>query len=271
MRSDVVRRTVAAILEAMEYALTAEELARKDGLLQRLDPRVKVVGSAVLIIAAALAQRLAMIGVIFLIALALAAASRVPPSTLAKRGWLGASLFTGLLAIPAIFITPGQVACVLPMLGWPITWAGLKSAAFLIARVETAVTLSLLLVLCTPWAHVLKALRVLGVPAVPVVILGMTYRYIFLLLQTAREMLESRESRAIGRLNGGERRRIAAAGIGVLLGRTLELSDEVYLAMQSRGFRGEIDTLDDFRMAYRDWLALAFLCACAAIAFMAGR
>lgn len=88
-------------------------------------------------------------------------------------------------------------------------------------------TLSLLLVLSTPWAQVLKALRALFVPSVLVVILGMTYRYIFLLMQTAREMLESRQSRTVGRLTGSERRRVATASVGVLLGKTMELSSEV--------------------------------------------
>jgi energy-coupling factor transporter transmembrane protein EcfT len=31
-----------------------------------------------------------------------------------------------------------------------------------------------------------------------------------------------------------------------LLSRTLHLSNEVYLAMQARGFRGEVFILDDF-------------------------
>ena len=37
----------------MEHALDAEEIAKSNGLLQRLDPRIKVVGILVLIIAAA--------------------------------------------------------------------------------------------------------------------------------------------------------------------------------------------------------------------------
>ncbi len=259
------------LLAAMEYALSAEEIARKDGLLQRLDPRVKVAGLAALIVAAALAQKLAVIGVIFVAALMLAALSRVPAKSLAQRGWIGALLFTGLIALPAVFITPGDVACRLPLLDWPITRTGLKSATFLIARAEAAVTLSLLLALSTPWAHVLKALRALFVPSVVVVILGMTYRYIFLLMQTAREMIESRQSRTVGRLTGGERRRVATASVGVLLGKTMELSSEVYLAMQSRCFHGEVDTLDDFRMHPRDWIALGLMLAGALIAFLIGR
>jgi cobalt ECF transporter T component CbiQ len=259
------------MLGAMEYALAADDLARVDGLLQRLDPRVKIVGLFSLIIAASLSRKLEIIGGIFLVALGLAILSRIPLLILAKRGWITALLFTGFIAAPSIFITPGNIIYRLPLLGWTVTAQGLTSATFLIGRVETSVTLSLLLVLCTPWTTVLKALRVLCVPAVFIVILGMTYRYIFLLLQKSREMLEARQSRMVGELDSRQSRRLAVAGIVVLLGKTFELSSEVYLAMLSRGFRGDVDTLDEFSMTGRDWVGILVLPGLAALAIYFGK
>src|SRR4029078_7212211 len=128
-----------------------------------------------------------------------------------------------------------------------------------------------LLILCTPWAQVLKALRVLRVPVVFVVILGMTYRYIFLMLQTAQDMFESRQSRMVGTLDGAERRRLAGASVGVLLSKSIQLSRDVYIAMLSRGYRGEVYTLDDFQMRGRDWVALAVLLGIAVLASWLGR
>jgi cobalt/nickel transport system permease protein len=270
-RVGFVERTIGGLAAAMERALYAEELAKIDGLLQRLDPRVKVVGLLALVVAAALSRQIVVILGLFGVAIVLALLSRVPIRTLATRVWAGALLFTGMLALPAIFITPGQVVYRLPLLGWPITSQGLGAAAYLITRVETAATFSLLLILCTPWAQVLKALRVLRVPVVFVVILGMTYRYIFLMLQTAQDMFESRQSRMVGRLSGADQRRLAAASVGVLLSKSIQLSGDVYLAMLSRGFRGEIYTLDDFQMQVRDWIALAGLLCIAALAFWLGR
>jgi cobalt/nickel transport system permease protein len=270
-RAGFVERTIRGLAAAMERALYAEELAKADGLLQRCDPRVKVLGLLALVVAAALARNLVVILGLFGVAIALALLSRVPIRTLAARVWVGALLFTGMLALPAIFITPGEVIYRLPLLGWPITAQGLRAAAYLITRVETTATLALLLILCTPWAQVLKALRVLRVPVVFVVILGMTYRYIFLMLQTAQDMFESRQSRMVGHLSGADQRRLAGASVGVLLSKSIQLSSDVYLAMLSRGFRGEIYTLDDFQMQVRDWLALAGLLAVAVLAFWLGR
>jgi cobalt ECF transporter T component CbiQ len=268
---NIAGRRIAHMLTAMEYAFSAEEIARRNGLLQRLDPRVKLVGLMALIVAATLSRKLSVIVAIFAAGALLAALSHVPMKTLLKRGWIGALIFSGLIAAPAVFITPGDIAYRLPPLGTPVTWAGLKSAAFLIARAETAVTLSLLLALCTEWAHALKALRAIGVPASLVVILGMTRRYIFLLLGAARDLLEARQSRSVGVMPPSDERRHVSATIGVLLGKSLQLSDEVHLAMLSRGFRGEVRTMDEFVMRPRDWIALAAFAAAALGAIWMGK
>ncbi len=99
----------------------------------------------------------------------------------------------------------------------------------------------------------------------------MTYRYVFLLLSTAREMLDSRRSRLVGNLPGPERRRLLVGAAGVLLAKSLQLSGDVYLAMRSRGFRSEVYVLDDFRMNARDWMALVFFSGLGAAALWGGR
>ena len=73
-----LERTLASFLNAVEHALDAEELAKADGLLQRLDPRIKVIGILALIIAAAMAHKLWVIGAVFAIALI---ARRCPPAS----------------------------------------------------------------------------------------------------------------------------------------------------------------------------------------------
>jgi cobalt ECF transporter T component CbiQ len=266
-----LEHTLAGFLSALEHAMEAEDLAKARGLLQRLDPRVKVAGILLLIIAVATAHKLSVIGAVFAVALVLAVSSRVSPWLLAKRVWIPILLFTGIIALPAPFVVPGRVVAHLPALGWTVTAQGLLSAGYLVSRVETASTLSVLLILSTPWTRVLKALRVLRVPVVVVVVLGMAYRYIFLLIDSARDMLESRRSRMVGVLPGAESRRLAAASVGVLMSKTLQLSGDVYSAMLARGFRGEVYLLDDFRTVALDWIMLLVFAALAAGAVYWGR
>lgn len=265
-----IERTVGSLADALEYAALAETHAGNGGLLQSLDPRVKLIGLLGLILTAVSVGRVVVSVFILAVAVALALFSRIPLRLLATRVWIGVLLFTGIIAFPAIFMTPGEPLARVPVLHWTASWQGAHAAFRLVTRAETAATLAILLVLTTPWTHVLKAMRVFRVPVVMVVILGMTHRYIFLLLHTAGDFFEARRCRLVGELDARARRKMIAASAGVLFGRSLQLSEDVFAAMQSRGFRGEVYTMDDFLMKPRDWGALAAFVALALAAFRAG-
>jgi cobalt ECF transporter T component CbiQ len=259
-------RLAGGLVRVIDHALDADDLARRDGLLQRLDPRVKLAGLLGLIVVAVFVKSLAVLAGLFLVSVALALPSHVTLSRLVKQIWLKVLAFAILIALPAVFLVPGTVIARLPVLLWPVTLQGVRSASFLIGRAETAATYALLLILCTPWPHVLKALRIFRAPIVLVVILGMTYRYIFVLLESASRMFESRRSRMVGPLSPRDRRRVATATAGVLLDKALRLSTDVQLAMFARGYRGEVRLIDDFRTTPIDWLALAGFAAIASAA-----
>jgi cobalt/nickel transport system permease protein len=269
-RSTFVEKSLADISHALEQTLFAEKIAQKEGLLQHLDARIKVLALILLLLAVGLSHNLAILLGLYLLLLGLAWASAVPMVFYIKRVWLFMPFFTGIVAIPALFITPGPALVHLP-LGLVITQSGLVSALFLLLRVGTSVSAAVLLVLSTPWNTVLKALGVMRLPDVVVLILGMTYRYIYLFLQAANEMFLSRQSRILRRLDGASERRLVAASAGTLLNRSLQLSSEVYLAMQSRGFRGTPRTMDTFQMQGRDWFFAALTLMITAAAIWLGR
>ncbi len=231
-------------------AMLSERIAHQRGLLQSLDPRVRVVGLFSLVLAVTLCHRIAAVAALFFVAVILGAFSKVNPGMLAKRVWWVVLVFTGVIALPAIFITPGIMVGAVGRL--TISEQGLRAAGLLILRVETAVTFTALLVLCTPWNQLLKALRALRVPREVIVMLAMTYRYVFLLVETATQMFESRRSRTVGVLAPAEQRRMATRTAGVLLSKSIDMSNEVYLAMQSRGFSGEVQVLSDLRVTAWD-------------------
>ncbi len=260
-----IERTIAHLVRASERAAIAEQAAFSQGALQSVDPRVKVAGLFALIVVVAASRRLRVIAALFVVAVILSAISRVRMPRLAGWVWVPALLFTGAIALPAVFLTPGSPVA------FAMTKQGLRAAAFLIGRAETAATFSALLVLTTPWPWVLKALRIFRFPVILVAILGMTYRYIFVILQTALEMFEARKSRTVGVLPPAERRRLASSAAGVLLSKSVHMSEEVHLAMRSRGFRGEIYLLQDFRARATDWGWLAGFAALAAAALWWGR
>lgn len=266
----VIEHTLHEISATLERSLFAEEVSLRQGFLQSLDARVKVIVTLALLIAVSLSRSLAVIAALYLLALLLAWRSAIPAGFFIKRVWLVLPFFTGMLVLPALFIIPGPALVSLP-LGLTITQTGLNSALFLLLRVSTSVSLALLLVLTTSWNGVLSALSVLKVSDVFILILGMTYRYIYLLLHTANDMFLSRKSRTVGRLSGAENRKMIAAISGALLNKSLNMSGEVYLAMQSRGFRGAITPLKPFHMQARDWLWLAIFIGITLLAIFLGR
>lgn len=239
------------------HARAAEETTEAGGPLQAIDPRIKVAGLLALIIAATATRSLTTLAILLATAVLMALASRIPIARLAWQVWLGVLLFTGALALPAIFLVQGDAIAQLPLTGWTVTAQGLRSALFLLGRAETSATLAALLILTTPWPHVLKALSSLGVPDAIVAVLGMTYRYIFVLLQSASDLMEARRSRIMSAMDRAARRRLLFTTMAVLLSKSFATAQEVHIAMIARGYRGRVHLLHDFRTRGQDWMFLA--------------
>lgn len=270
-RGRFVEKTITGLLTAGQQALFAESVALRNGLLQRLDPRVKIAGLGALIITAVSVRRVWVLIALFGFGVVCALASGISPRLLATRVWLTVLAFTGTLALPALFFGSGAALWHIPFFDWTIYANGMRSAIFLILRAETTATFSLLLILTTLWNRLLRSLRFFRVPAATVAVVSMTYRYIFVFLESAKNTLEARQTRLVGHLEPELERRFAAASVGVLLDKTLQLSGDVYLAMEARGFRGEIRLLDDLHMRGQDWWQLSALLGVALLAFGIGR
>lgn len=228
--------------------------------MQSLDPRVKVLSSVSFIVTVGLLRDFRLLAAVFPVILILALLSKILAGFFLKRVLLFVPLFTIVIAIPALFITRGD-----PL--WSIagrvviTEQGLGSAEMLVLRVTDSLSFGVLLILTTPWNNLLKALRWFHVPSVLVDILGMTYRYIYLLLHNTNSMLLARRSRVLGSLPGSENRRWLGRALTTTLVKTHYLSESVYLAMLSRGYQGEIRVIDELKMRRRDvwWSIFAAL------------
>lgn len=272
-------RTVTGIAAALKASVFSEKLAARDGLLQGMDPRMKTVCLLALLLAAALSRHPSVLAALYVLTVILAAASMIPVSYFIKRVWLFVPIFAGIIILPSLFnvVRDGDPLLVIWDFGrevrlgpWSlgeslaITRQGLYGGIMLLLRVAVSVSLAVLLALTTRWSDLLKALRVFHVPRVFILILSMTYRYIYLLLTLATDMFTARRSRSVGTVRSGEERRFAAAGVGTLLGKSHALSEDVYEAMISRGYTGEPESVRRFSMSGSDWLmgmALLFVAA----------
>jgi cobalt/nickel transport system permease protein len=268
-----LERTIAEVAGSIERAVFTEEHARKPGWLQRIDPRAKLGMFVALVLAAGLSNALPVLIGLYVIILFAARASRVPFDFFVRRVWLGIPFFAGVVILPSIFFAPGPRLFDLAL--GPLHLApsipGLTGAVVFVARVGVSVSLAVLLVLTTPWADVLKSLQALRVPQVFILLLSMTYRYIFLFFRTMNGMFEARKSRVVGRTTGNEQRGWITGSMMSLLNRSFKMSNDVYAAMMARGFTGAIRSYTTYRMQTADWVALAGAVALAAVALLAGR
>jgi len=258
--SERLLRTLAAWLQR---AMGDDELARRPGLLQALDARVKLVTLLALITTAALATRVTVLGILLAVALALVWASRVGLGRFALRAWTFIPLFTALIMLPALFdvVTPGRPLVALWSQGapfWPlprelaVTAPGLFVFARLVLRVTVVVSFGVLLSVTTPWADLLRALRAVGVPRGLVFVLAVAYRYVFTLVRLAQDMAVARTSRLVGPVSAGEDRRFLGGAVAALFGKSQAVSEQVYQAMVARGYTGDVRTLDTWSLRRLD-------------------
>jgi cobalt/nickel transport system permease protein len=262
-------RSLRAVAGLMEEFFFAEHYSQKDGLLQKLDPRVKLVTLLLWVVLVSLLHSLPWILGLYGVCVGLALLSRVPLSFFIRRVWLVLPLFAGVIALPATLnlFTPGESAVVLFPLSreyrWgpyripseiALTWPGIQVALLLVTRVGTAMSFILLLTLTTPWPNILKALRSLQIPVIYVQTLGMTLRYLLLLGQIVQDMHLAKKSRTLRPRKTRAEQRWVAGQMGALFKRSLRLSADVYRAMVARGYQGEVRILSAFRLHPADGL-----------------
>jgi len=279
-------RSLEAVLSALHDSVASERLALRQGFLQRLDPRVKVLGVICFIAAAAGARQPAAPLVVLTAALLIGWASGVSPWRLFGRTVGVSVLFTAAFAVPALLsvVTPGDALITIAKLrpdvhGRPsplpaeiaVTRQGLTSAFMLIARAAACVSWAWLAAATTRADLLFRSLRSLGLPGPAVETLAMTHRYLVVLLRTAADMLSARRSRSAGKIKASAHRGVLGAVVGNLLAKASHLGHQVYLARVSRGYSGAGTAARLPRPTAKDVVWLCAAVCCAALLILADR
>ena len=263
-RRSLARRTADTIGAAVAELLENEGLARMPGLMQRLDPRVRLATVLLLAVTASFLATLPMLAATIVATMAVAAASRVSVGSFAAKVWSSAGLFAVLISAPSVtaWVSPGQA-----LVGhgaWAITAPGVLVASRLVLRVIAGAGVSLLVIWTTRWSDLLGALTALRVPDVIVATLAMTQQQIVSLMRTVENIHLARESRMLGSGTAAENRTWVVDRMAFVASKSFKTTDDVYDAMLARGFAGDWPTLTRLRMTARDgvWIvSLAIACA----------
>ncbi len=270
-KKSFVEKSISGILNFFQESMISEGYTKRDGLLQSIDPRVKLVSFLVVIFAVSLTRDVEIIFVVYLLTLLLAYLSKIEISFFIKRVWVFVPIFAGIIVLPIIFnvFMPGDNLVTLATLGngthvgplpLPstiyITKQGTISAITFILRVATCVSIAVLLTLTTKRDVLFKSVRSLRVPKVYVLTLDMCYRYIFHLMDAVRDFYTAKKSRTMTTLPMGEEQKWVAGRIGYVLVKSLDTSERVHKAMISRGFDGDVKLMHDYVMQKRDYATI---------------
>lgn len=238
----------------------------RPSLIHGLDPRVKFVLTLAFILATALTRPGAWPIYILLLALALSAAvlSELGVGYVLKRASLALPFV--LAALPLLITSDGLPLMILPLGPWvlTITGEGLTRFGSIAAKSWISVQMAIILAASTPFPELLVAMRAVRIPRLLVAIVGMMWRYLFVLADEVLRLMRARDARSahppepVGKVGGSLpwRARVTGGMAGSLLLRSFDRADRIYAAMAARGYDGEVRTLPGLPLSRAEWFVL---------------
>lgn len=220
-------------------------------LVHQLDGRVKFVLAVAYILTCSLTPISAWAVYILLLALILSIEilSTLGVGYVLKRASLALPFV--LAALPVIFTIEGAELFSLPLGAWTLTASveGLERFVSIALKSWLSVQVAIVLAATTPFPELLQAMRAVGIPRLLVAMFGLTWRYLFVLVDEALRLMRARAARSGVNLSNQKAKEgggiVWRAGVtggmaGSLFLRGIDRSDRIYTAMLSRGYDGEV-------------------------------
>lgn len=113
----------------------------------------------------------------------------------------------------------------------------LKNSLIMVLKIITTIILANTLSHSTRWKDLSRAFKLLFIPDIFILTFELTLRYIYVLGEEAAEMLYGLKLRSVGRNN--KKYNSMSVILGNLFLKSKEMGEEVYSAMECRGFTGE--------------------------------
>jgi cobalt/nickel transport system permease protein len=242
-----IPKSLRDLVEGAESLVYIEDMSSKCGLLQTINPIVKLFVIVFMIVSSLFITSVENLLLLCLVPLVLVLASRIPLRQFASRT-IFVPGFAALISLPVLFLTYGQPILTgsIGTLSLTVTLEGAQRFLLFTIRVWFCVASLSLLILSTGFERTLKLLSSLKVPPVVVHLFSLTYRYFFVSVHEAQSVLMAKEARTYVRKHtiGYQALKDLGSILAALFIRTFERSERVYMAMKSRGF--EIDSSSKF-------------------------
>ena len=241
-KKSFIERNIKEMHDFLIYTLYAEAYARKQGLLQRMDARAKIIFIFLFLAFISFMKSFGIIFAFYIFSLFLAYFSGINLREFVTRTWFFIPFFAGIIALPNLFILSQGERALLRFnflgIALGLSYGNIASYATFVLRVATGVSFSVLLILTTSFNELIFALKKLRLPQSVVLIFSIAWRYIFVFLISATDIYMARKSRSIGKSGERMERDFITRSIAMLFRKSYKLTEEVYLAMVSRGYGG---------------------------------
>lgn len=180
-------------------------------------------------------------------------------SVTVKAGGTPLPVFLKLLLVPMAFIIIGVITIAINISkdsqiflfslkvsdSWiGVSKPGLNKAITLFFKVLGSVSCLYFLSLSTPMIDLLTVFRKLKVPKLMIELMGLIYKFIFILIETADTIFIAQNSR-LGYINLSIGYRSLGVLISSLFIRAYKRSSDLYNSLEARGYNGELNVLEE--------------------------
>ncbi len=283
-RHGFVDKTLRRLAAFFAGSLLREEIVCRPGLMQQVHPGARLAALLLVLLSVSLASSLPALSAHALLVAGAVCVARIRARELFGAGLLVAAVFSLLLGLPATLNLASGGRVLVPLVRFEEPWQlgpytipsvvgisgeGLRTAATFLLRTLTSTAAVLCLALCTRWTDLLASLRSLRLPALFVQTIGMTVRYLHLLLRQSEEAHLGKRSRTICRRTLASDQMWVGSRIAVAWEKSLHLMTDVGDAMTARGFTGDVRFAPGRALRAADWIFLVLtgvLCAGAQLA-----
>lgn len=151
---------------------------------------------------------------------------------------LSVAIFSFIIFLPSVFLGYGNNALMITL------------------KILVSVASVNILALTTRWNDLTGALKVFKVPDMFIFVLDITIKYILVLGEFSLNMIYALKSRSVGKSNN---KSTSLSGImGTMFIKSKEMSEEMYGAMECRGFAGEYKVYKKFKLKLPDYICIIF-------------
>lgn len=238
------------------FDLFSDYFSRRDNVLQRLDVRLKMGVSAALFAVILCSTRPVLPMLAWLLSIVTMIALKIPPKVVFRRFLPSLGTVAVIIVLQSLLIgeTP---AFTVSLGGWTLTpnSEGITQGTLTGSRVLGAVGVLLLLSIVTPAHEIFRTLRWCRMPKVWVEIAMLMYRYIFVFLDEATDMMAAQRVR-LGYSNFRCSLSSASRLIGAVFVRSIEQSFRTHEAMIARGYEDEYPFGGMHRLSWKTYLGI---------------